>query len=311
MCVKVAGGIINHGVQTKAASSNQFVTAISDAGVVSTAQVDYSNLSGVLPNPAASTLGGVQSRTVVSNQWINSISTSGVPGTAQIDFSNLSGTGTPSQLSTGHPTWDASSNFALDSGAWGTSAAKVLSLPTGTAPTTSPAATVQLWSLAAQTSDAQLYTRNEAGAIERLTGLHVRCPSQFDKTTNTTLGNITNCTVNVDAGKTYDCVAELQITADATGGYKLSFGGTATATSVGYQVQAINDGTSLFTITSWQTALAAPIGAATGTSVHVTISGSIVVNAAGYVGALFAQNVATGTSSVLAGSKLDCWATGQ
>jgi hypothetical protein len=46
LCVKDDAGIVKHGVQTKAAVSNSFVTAISDAGVVSVAQPAVGDISG-------------------------------------------------------------------------------------------------------------------------------------------------------------------------------------------------------------------------------------------------------------------------
>lgn len=47
--VKNASGTVNHGVQTAAAVSHQFVTAISDAGGVSQAQPAYTDISGSIP----------------------------------------------------------------------------------------------------------------------------------------------------------------------------------------------------------------------------------------------------------------------
>ena len=46
--VKDDAGVVKHGVQTNTGSTNNFVTAISDAGVVSIAQPSFSNLSGTL-----------------------------------------------------------------------------------------------------------------------------------------------------------------------------------------------------------------------------------------------------------------------
>ena len=48
MAIKNASGTVNHGVQTQTAVSNSFVTAISDAGAVTTAQPAFTNLSGVI-----------------------------------------------------------------------------------------------------------------------------------------------------------------------------------------------------------------------------------------------------------------------
>jgi hypothetical protein len=127
--------------------------------------------------------------------------------------------------------------------------------------------------------------------------------TQFDKT-DTTLADVTGLSIGVQAGRTYNFRAVLFVDADATGGYKLAIGGTATATAIIYNIKAINNATSAFTITSRQTALAGSAGAATGTGLMIEIEGTITVNAAGTLTAQFAQNAANGTSSVLVGSTL-------
>lgn len=92
------------GVFSKAAVSNQFLTAIVAAdGSVTSAQPSFSNLSGSatgaqLPNPSSSSLGGIQSAAGTTHQWISSISTSGVPGLSQPAFSDVSGSIAASQI---------------------------------------------------------------------------------------------------------------------------------------------------------------------------------------------------------------------
>lgn len=93
------------GVQSKAATTHQFLTQISTSGVVSAAQPAFTDISGTvaaaqLPNPSASTLGGIESYVAVSHQWINAISTSGVPSSTQPAFTDISGTATAAQLPT-------------------------------------------------------------------------------------------------------------------------------------------------------------------------------------------------------------------
>jgi hypothetical protein len=128
-----------------------------------------------------------------------------------------------------------------------------------------------------------------------------RVSTQYDATT-TTLGNVTGLTSTVTAGSTYSFEAVLHITADATGGIKLAIGGTATATSIIYQINVVANSTSANAVTSRQTALAGAAGVAADTSYYATIKGSIVVNAAGTLTAQAAENAASGTSSVLVGS---------
>jgi len=129
--------------------------------------------------------------------------------------------------------------------------------------------------------------------------------TQFDKAANTTLGDVTGLSTSVQASRTYHFRAVLFVDADATGGYKVAIGGTATATAIVYNIKALNNGSSAYTITSRQTALAGSAGAATGTSLFIEIEGTITVNAAGTLTVQFAQNASNGTSSVLVGSTFD------
>lgn len=128
-----------------------------------------------------------------------------------------------------------------------------------------------------------------------------RVGTQFDKT-NTTLATITGLSVSVEAGIAYYFEATLHITADATGGHKVAIAGTATATSIIYQVESLDNGTDALVIASRQTSLGGSVGQAGATEVRCTIRGQIVVNAAGTLLVQFAQNASSGTSSVLVGS---------
>lgn len=134
-----------------------------------------------------------------------------------------------------------------------------------------------------------------------------RVSTQFDKTTNTTLANITGLTSTLVAGRTYAFKARLFIDSSAVGGYKLAIAGTATATAIIYNINVLNNATNAFTITSRQTALAGSAGAAVGTSEYGEINGLITVNAGGTLTVQFAQNASNGTSSVLVGSTLEVW----
>lgn len=133
-------------------------------------------------------------------------------------------------------------------------------------------------------------------------GLSSRVSTQFDKSGNTTLADVTGLSVTVVAGRTYSFVATLYIDADAAGGEKVAIGGTATATSIIYQINSIEDATGASAIASRKTALAGSSTASGSTGYFTKIEGTITVNAGGTLTVQFAQKTSTGTSSVLVGS---------
>lgn len=128
--------------------------------------------------------------------------------------------------------------------------------------------------------------------------------TQFDKT-NATLATVTGLSLSVIAGRTYKFEAELFVDADMTGGSKFAIAGTATATTIIYQITLTDNGTLANTITSRQTALAGSAGQAGTTAGICIIKGLIKVNAAGTFLVQFAQNAANGTSSILVGSNFN------
>lgn len=131
-----------------------------------------------------------------------------------------------------------------------------------------------------------------------------RVSTQFDKT-NTTLATVTGLSVNVKAATNYHFRVVLFIDASAGGGHKVAIGGTATATAIIYQVLSVNNGTGAFAVTSRQTALGGAGGQTGATTVYCVVEGEITVNAAGTLLVQFAQNAASGTSSVLVGSTFE------
>lgn len=123
--------------------------------------------------------------------------------------------------------------------------------------------------------------------------------------TTVTLANVADLELTLSAGKTYIFKAILYITADATGGHKYRMAGTATATSIVYQVTSMRNDTDAIVIAGRITDLGTTsLGAAGGTSIQTEIVGTIVVNAGGTLTVQFAQNAANGTSSVVVGSSL-------
>lgn len=128
--------------------------------------------------------------------------------------------------------------------------------------------------------------------------------AQFDKTSDTTLANVTGLSVDVLAGTTYAFSAHLLTTTAATGGgIKLAIGGTATATRMDAYAWGGN-GTAFAPLEKApNVAIGAAIVNQVATTVITEIHGSIVVNAAGTLTVMFAQSSSSATAcSVLIGS---------
>lgn len=164
---------------------------------------------------------------------------------------------------------------------------------------TGPVATVPEAGAFEYTTPQVFFTNGALVRQELFQGQQSRVSTQFDKT-NETLANITGLTANVAAGKTYRFRAELYTTSDVAGGIQVAIAGTATATAIVYDGFTIDAG---LTTQGRGTALATAVAAVTGvTAAHVTITGTITVNAAGTLTVQSARNAATGTTSVLVGS---------
>jgi len=130
-----------------------------------------------------------------------------------------------------------------------------------------------------------------------------RATAIFTKTADTTLANVTGLTATVKAAGVYNFRAILFVDADVVGGQKYTIGGTATATSVVFNINTISNTTNALVITSRQTAInGAGAGQAGSTSNYTEITGTIVVATAGTITVQFAQNAASGASSVLVNS---------
>lgn len=134
-----------------------------------------------------------------------------------------------------------------------------------------------------------------------------RCTAQFDATsgtTGTTLTNVTGMSVSLVAGATYIVEAYVRGVSTANSGMKLALGGTATWTSV-------DAGGILFTasaVTAAGHATATPgtsIVGSTAANIQGTIKATIVVNAAGTLTLMAAQNAShADTTSVYVNSNI-------
>jgi hypothetical protein len=132
---------------------------------------------------------------------------------------------------------------------------------------------------------------------------HTRVSTQFDKTSDTTLANITGLTATLKAGLTYKFRAVLFTSSNTSGGVKFAIAGTATATAIRYQIDYTNNATNAFLLNSPQTALAGAAGVTATAAGLCVIEGLITVNAAGTLTVQFAQNASNAAaSSVLVGS---------
>ena len=148
----------------------------------------------------------------------------------------------------------------------------------------------------------QLQFTNEGAQRQEIPQIQQsRVSTQFDKTSDTTLANITGLTATVVAGKIYRFEATLFTSSNIAGGVKATIAGTATATSIRYEGLTTDSGV---TTQTRATALGTAVGAVTAvTAGFIKIEGLITVNAAGTLTVQFAQNASNGTaSSVLVGS---------
>ncbi len=136
---------------------------------------------------------------------------------------------------------------------------------------------------------------NNPGGIKRVS-------TQFDST-GTTLGNVTGLSVSLPAATSYRFRAVLFTTANVAGGVKAAVASSGSVTNIIYEGLTYSAGT---VTQSRSTASGTPVGAVTAvTAATIVIEGTITTNAAGNLTVQFANNVATGTSSVLVGSYME------
>lgn len=128
-----------------------------------------------------------------------------------------------------------------------------------------------------------------------------RVTSDFTKTADTSLADVTGLSVALAAGGTYSFEASLFATQSGSGGYTFGTGGTATATAM-YGSYTVHYGPgSLYndSITGMGGGTVVAVG---GAAYLVLIRGTITVNAGGTLTITFAQASATGSSTVKRGS---------
>lgn len=134
-------------------------------------------------------------------------------------------------------------------------------------------------------------------------GSNAICTSSLSATTSTVLANVTGLSLNLVAGGVYRVQAHLTGASGASGGLKVAFGGTATATSSTTTAWDYN-GTTINAVTT-QTTWGSAAMANTAIYTDLIIEGSITVAAAGTVTLQAAQNASNGTATtVLVGSTM-------
>ena len=131
--------------------------------------------------------------------------------------------------------------------------------------------------------------------------------SQFNKTSDTDLANITGLTINLEAGKTYIFRACMFVNS-GSGGWKFAVSGTCTATSIMFELSSTTDGyynVDYKRIAALDTSYGKTLS---NNTQRIWFEGCIVVNAAGTLTIQFAQNASNETaSSVLINSFMQVW----
>lgn len=181
-----------------------------------------------------------------------------------------------------------------------------LSLHNTATVTTSTTDGSKLYSADSAGGDANLFVRNEAGAVNRLSGLTKAVFSQFNQTSSTTLATVPDLEFNVETGRSYAFTVVAYTTSNVAGGIKFAMGGTVTPASIIYETDVVQSGVMIAPGTSRTTTLATAVGDVTAVTVaKVTITGMIDITTGGTFNVQFAQNASNGSaSSVLVGSHM-------
>jgi hypothetical protein len=134
--------------------------------------------------------------------------------------------------------------------------------------------------------------------------------TQFNRTSSTTLTDVTGFTRNLEAGRWYEFELLLRLGFGTAGTYKFSLTGTATATSYVHDVFDSNVSrpadytTWIERATSIGSTYLSPWTDGLTDKAHVIVGGIILVNAAGTLKLQFAQQTSdSAASSILVGSK--------
>lgn len=125
-----------------------------------------------------------------------------------------------------------------------------------------------------------------------------RCTTQTSVTSSTVLVAVTGLTANVVAAGQYAFEAHLATTAGASGGTQAALGGTSTWTSINTTAQNLISGSAPVITTGTTATPATAIAGSTAANTEVVLRGTVVVNAAGTLTVMFAQNASNATPSI-------------
>ncbi|MBS0328211.1 MAG: hypothetical protein JSR30_00030 [Proteobacteria bacterium] len=325
-------GTVGTTVVADAGASNNFLTGITTAGAITKAQPAFSNLSG---NIAVSQMNSGTSASS-STYWRGdgtwatpaaggNVSNTGTPTSGQVatwtsatviqgvgvttlsdSMLGLSGNGFVKRTGTNTYTNDTSTyltgnqTITLTGDATGSGAT---SISTTVGKINGVALSGLATGLLKNTTGTGAPSIAVAGTDYQPASLAAVLASDFNST-NTTLTAITGFPQTLASGKTYRFRAVLFTNLSATGGILVTMDGSATVTSVTWI--AVFTGHPSIASGNVRTALgsgeAVGFSSTTAADTLTVIEGSIVVNAGGTLAPYFSQSVASGTSTIMAGS---------
>lgn len=127
-----------------------------------------------------------------------------------------------------------------------------------------------------------------------------RATSDTTASATTTLADVTGTPTALLSGRTYGFRFYGDVDSDATGGQKFAIAYGGTTSQIQYNITYSCEASGLNVITSRQTTSAGAAGQAGCTAGHVIIEGSLTTTSASNLSVQFAQNAASGTSTVKA-----------
>ena len=292
-----AGAAVNWGVGTRDIyvidEANGNLAASNNLSDVASADASRQNLKLAPAGQSGGTNGKVV-RLTSANTWVDAANTDTADQLQALAFKIGGAYLMPGQIITGLSSLTPAATYYLSTSGDITS----------TAPTAS--ASVRLVKIGKAYSTTALLFQPEWPAIDG-TALNIPVTKRVTADigyTSTTLANVTGLSFDAAAGETRTFTARLYLSASAVGGYKAAIGGTATATAITYRGQLMVETATSFAASGKATSLGTAIcQVASGVEdAYLEIHGTITVANAGTLTVQFAQNTASGTTTVRRGS---------